>query len=296
MDVNSLGATKILIDYRNTNSRLERSLERLSSGRRVATAKDDPILWSEMQGLKSDAMNLMGYSDNLSRAASTVNIALGSMDVSRSHLLQAEAELNAAFSAAPGSSERIDALNNYNEMLEFVDDAAMSPDPQARALLQDPLVYPAAGAIDVRAGENGFMLRLDAREIHTGAAGLDLPRAGAARPSDLTSNPSAPPVIADVSAATNQEIDKMIELLVAAKEKLSSQVRGLTVDAAALQGSEDFNAAFIALNEGHAEELNVVDLNAEAVLVQSLQLKGELSISGLSGLGDTLKMAIQLLK
>lgn len=296
MDVNSIGATQILIDYKNINSRLGRSLERMSSGQKAATAKDDPILWSQMQNLKSDAMNLMGYSENLSRAASTVSMAQGSMDMSRSHLLQAEAELNDAFAAVPGSSERIDALNRYNEMLEFVDDAVLSPDPGARGLLQDPSNNPAAGAIDIRAGENGFMLRLDAREIHTGATGLDLPRAGSARPSELVSNPSASAVIGNINAATDQEIDQMLDLLSAAKEKLSNQRIGLTVDAAALDRSENFNAAVIARNEGHAAELNLVDLSAEAVLVQSLQLKGELSVSGLSGLSDTLKMAIQLLK
>lgn len=296
MDLNALATTQMLIDYRGTNSRLVRSMGRLSTGERAATAKDDPILWGEVQALKSEAMTLAGYSDNLNRGASTVRIALASMDVARSHLLQAEEKLNAAYAEKPGSVERAKAIEAYNELLEFVDDASSAPDPGARLLLQDPALNADAGGVDIRAGEDGFSVRLEAREIHTGATGLDLPRAGAARPSDLVADPFAPPVIADISNATNQEIEQMLEFISASKEDLVAKIKALSVNASAIEEAESFNAAFILRNEGQADDLNVVDLNAEAVLAQSLQLRGELSISGLSGMNDTYRIAIQLLK
>jgi len=80
------------------------------------------------------------------------------------------------------------------------------------------------------------------------------------------------------------------------KEDLVAKIKSLSVNASAIEEAESFNAAFILRNEGQADDLNVVDLNAEAVLAQSLQLRGELSISGLSGMNDTYRIAIQLLK
>jgi flagellin-like hook-associated protein FlgL len=296
MDVNKLGATQMLVDYRSYSKRLVGAMDRLSTGKRAASPKDNPILWGEVERLKLDATALSGYSDNLHRGASSVRIALGSMELAQAHLLQSEEKLNAAFAAKAGSEERANALKAYNELLAFVDDSAEAPDAGARRLLDDPLRYADAGNLEIRAGENGFKLIMKSREIHTGATGLDIPRAGAARPSEFAADPLAPPVIADLNNATNAEIAKMIEFSHAAKSELVARVKALSVDATSIEDSEAFNEAFVTRNERQADSINVADLNAEAVLAQSLQIKGQLSISGLSGTNDTYRIVLQLIK
>lgn len=296
MDVNKLSSVEMLSNYRTYNSRLVGSMNRLSTGERASEAKDDPILWGEVEELKQFATILTGFSDNLNRAAASVRIALDSMDLARSHLAQAKEKLNQAFAEKPESLDRAKALEDYNEFLGLIDDSAEAPDAGARRLLDSPANFPDAGDINVSAGENSYFITLHSREIHTGANGLDIPRAGSARPSELEADPLAPPTIADINNATNDEIKEMLAFVERASESLVGKVKALSVDAAGVEDSERFNAVFVARNRSISESINVPNLKAEAILAQSLRIKTALSINGLSGSISTYKMALQLLR
>ena len=293
MDVNSITQNHMLADYRRTNSRLSLSLSRIASGERANTVQDDPVIWNQVERLKTNASNLQGYTDNLHRAAATVRIALDSMSVSQAHMGQAEEKLVAAFEAAPGSHARINALNAYNKLVDLVDDATNTPDPVASRLLQDPLLNPDAGNVNISAGEDQYSISLYAREIHTGATGIDLPKAGHKIPSDPI---GTPPLIADVNNATDAEIQAMIAQFNTSRDTLTERTNQLSLNLHAVDISAEFNQQFIHRNQNVATDLNLVDLNAEAVLTQSLNVRGELSIAGLSGLQKTYGMALQLLK
>ncbi|MEX0322890.1 MAG: flagellin [Puniceicoccaceae bacterium] len=296
MDNIKLGSLAILQDYHKNSQRLNETLDRLSTGQRAPTPKSDPVLWSQVQQLKQFATSLSGYSDNLNRGAASVRVALDSMEVSRQHLLQLEQKLNAAFAAPPGSEERAYNLQAYNELHRYVEDAAKAPDAGARRLLDNPSTYPDAGTVRIRAGENGFSLTLKSQEIHTGASGLDIPRAGDARPSDLEADPMAAPVIADAANATDAEIKMMLGFLEEAKLDLTGKTKALAVDAKAIEDAQGFNEALVLRNKSQADAINVPDLNAEAVLAQSLSSRSSLALSGLTGLKETHRLALRLLQ
>lgn len=296
MDINRLGSLAILSDYRQNNQRFVETLERLSTSERASSPERDPLLWGDVQQLRDFASTLAGFSDNLNRGAASVRVALDSMEASRQHLLQLEQKLNEAFAATPGSVERSRSLEDYNKLLVYIDDTAKAPDAGARRLLDDPALYPEAGDVEVRAGEGGFSLLLRSREIHSGATGLNLPVAGQAAPSDLAVNPAAPPIIADLNNASDAEIAVMIRHLEEAKEDLTTKAKALAVDATAIEDAENFNDAFILRNNAQANDINVPDLNASAVLANSLANKNALSISGIAGLKDTYRLALRLLQ
>lgn len=283
----------MLADYRRTNSRLSVSLSRIASGERANTVQDEPVRWNQVERLKTNASNLQGYTDNLHRAAATVRIALDSMSVAQAHMGQAEEKLVAAFEAAPGSYERSNALNAYNDLVDLVEDANNTPDPVASRLLQDPSLNPDAGDVSVRAGEDQYKITLHAREIHTGATGINLPKAGEKIPSDPI---GTPPLIANINNATDAEIQNMIAQFNQSKDTLTERVNLVSLNLHSVDISAEFNQQFIHRNQNVATDLNLVDLNAEAVLTQSLSVRGELSIAGLSGLQETYGMALQLLK
>lgn len=296
MDINRLGSVSILADYQTHNSRLADTLERLTTGRRASEAKDDPLLWGEVESLKQSTAVLSGFSDNLNRAAASVRIALDSMDVAQAHLGQAEQRLNQAFASPPGSIERANALRDYNELIGFIDDAAEAPDAGARRLLDSESNFPDAGPIDVRAGDGGYLITLRQQQIHTGAAGIDIPRAGEARPSALEADPLAPPVIADIDNATNDEIKQMIAFVEAADEDLVAKIKALSVDAGAIEDSEEFNARFIERNKVLAESIDIVDLRAEAAIARSLEIKTALALNGLGTVNSTYQLSLQLFR
>lgn len=293
MNVNLIAQHHMLADYRRTNSRLSMSLSNIANGERAARVQQDPVLWDKVERLKTNASNLQGYSDNLHRAAATVRIALDSMSLAQAHMGQAEEKLVAAFEAAPGSYERSNALNAYNELVDLVDDANNTPDPVASRLLQDPLDNPNAGDVKVSAGEDQYSITLYAREIHPGATGIDLPKAGEKIPSTPT---STEPLITDINNATDAEIQAMIAQFNISRDTLTERSNLLALNLNAVDITAEFNQQFIHRNQNVAADLNAVDLNAEAVLTQSLNIRGELSIAGLSGMQETYGMALQLLK
>lgn len=286
----------MLSDYRSYNERLVRSMDRLTTGQRAAEAKHDPTLWSEVEELKQFATLLTGFSDNLNRAASTVRVAIDSMDLAKDHLGQAEDALNRAYAEKPESEARRTFIESYNQFLDFIDDSAEAPDAGARRLLDSPDNFEGAGDIEISAGENNYNVTLRAREIHTGAAGLDLPRAGAALPSELESDPLAPPLMADPANASNDEIKAMLGRVKIAQNTLSERVKALTVDASSIEDSEYFNSVFIARNKNLSDKINSPNLEAEAILARSIQVKSSLALSGLGSSDSIGKLAIQLLR
>lgn len=296
MDVNRLGSLEVLGNYQKTNERLNGSLQRLASGERAAEPEVNPVLWRDVASLNGFAEKLSGFSDNLNRGAASVQVALASMDAAGQHLEQLEEKLRSAFAASPGSEERASALKAYNGLHRFVDDTAKAPDEGARRLLDDPERYEKAGDVEIRAGENNFSLTLRSRPIHTGADGLNLPKAGEAAPSELASNPGAVPVIADIDDATDEEIGEMVAYLEEAKASLQAKGKALAVDATAIEDAENFNEAFMLRNKNQAESINVPDLNQEAVLTRSFQVKNSLALNGLAGLNQTRQLALQLFR
>ena len=296
MDVNKLGAVSILSDYQTHNSRLVKAMDRLVTGKKVNDVKDDPRLWGEVEGLRQRVTILAGFSDNLNRAAASVRVAIDSMDASRAHIFQAKERLNQAFEAKPGSLERANALKDYNVLVGLIDEVAEAPDDGARRLLDSPSNFPDAGSIDISAGEDGYIVTLNAQEIHTGMDGLDLPRAGEARPSDLDADPLTPPIIADINNATNEEIKQMLEFVALADETLIAKNKALSVDAGSIEDSERFNQAFIQRNKALVESIDAVDLRAEAAITRSLEIKTALALNGLGTVNSTYELSLQLLR
>jgi len=88
----------------------------------------------------------------------------------------------------------------------------------------------------------------------------------------------------------------MIGQLEKAKADLTAKTKALSVDATAIDEAGGFNEAYILRNSIQAEKLERLDLNAEAVLARSVNLKNSLAISGIGGLRDTHRLALQLLK
>lgn len=292
MDISQIGTLDVLDDQRQINRRLTKTLGRLGSGAKITSAKQDPVLWGDLQGLKSAVGRMRAYSENLNRGASSVRLAIGAMEVSDTQLTQLGVTLESALIAPEGSAERADTLHRYNELHGLLNDLAAPRDLGARKLLDDPARFPSAGPVEIAAGENGFKIILQNRQIDSGAGGLDLPRAGDPLPSDQAGSP----VIADIQNASNDEIRAMMERVALSRERLAAQSKALSVDAAAIENSTDFNLAFIGRNEKAASLLSVPDLESEAVLAQSLNLRNSLATFGLTGFEETKRLALSLIQ
>lgn len=292
MDISQIGSLEILDDQKQISRRMTKTLDRLSSGSNVSSVEQDPILWNDLQGLKSAVSRLNAYSDNLNRGAASVRIAIETMEVSDNHLLELGIVLEEALEEKEGSEARTEHLEQFNHLHGLLDDLASPRDLGARKLLDDPVRFNAAGPVHIAAGEDDFEIILKNQPIHTGADGLDLPMIGDPLPSD----PMGSPIVADIENATEEEIRALMDRLSFAREQLAHKTSALSVDAQAIQFSTEANEAFIERNESEESELNLPDLEAEAVLAQALNIRTNLATYGLSGFEETKRLALSLLQ
>lgn len=292
MDITALGTRAALISNKAASDRMDTVTARLGSGSRTPKASDDPVRWGDVQRLSDAASRLQSFSDNLNRAASSTRIAMTSMNAADEQLLEMRESLDRALGFPEGSEGRRAALDQFNTFHGLADDYSRPDDLNARKLLDDPDRFETAGDLEVAAGENNFRIRLGHQPIHLGAGGLDVPEAGAARPSD----PVAGPVIADLDNATDAEIREMGELIGTARTTLKERQAGLSADVLAVERQEDQNASLQSRYEVSAADTDAADLEAEAALSQSLLLRSRLALSGITGLNETRNLALQLLR
>lgn len=72
----NVSAMVALQNLNNTNRELQRTQNRINTGMKVASAKDNGAIWAIAQGQRADIMSLGVVSESLSRATSTVDVAL----------------------------------------------------------------------------------------------------------------------------------------------------------------------------------------------------------------------------
>lgn len=282
MDINQLTSLNAISDYRRTNARLSGALQRVGSGKRAESPREDPAIWGSINTLTTRTEKLRNFTDNLNRAATTVRVTLASMDASRAQLDQLDERLRTARAYPPGSDDRARALRDYDRLHPIINELADAPDPGAKRLLSDPKVFPPAGDLTIRAGEGGFNIVLRSREIHAGETGLDLP--------------TVAELVADPANVSDAELAELIARMEGAKETLAARTKALAVDAAGITETIEFNQALIDRNTRQTDKLNVPDLNAESVAIQLLQVRSQLAIGGLTSLNESRNLLLQLLK
>jgi len=289
--VSSAEIRSALLTRQSVSARTNQATARLSSGSQVPKPADDPVRWGEVQRLRDTASRLESYSDNLSQAAFSTRIAMTSMEASDRQLAEMGQSLDRALGQPEGSEGRRAALLQFNVFHRMADDYSRPEDLNARKLLDDPDRFTGAGDLEVAAGDNNFRIRLGYQPIHLGAGGLDVPEAGAALPSE----PGAGPIIADIDNATNTEIAAMRELIGQARTVLKERQAGLSGDVLAVERQDAQGHSLRSRNNSIADDLNAANLEAEAALLQSLNLRSQLALSGISGFNTTRSLALQLL-
>ncbi|MBC2594986.1 hypothetical protein H5P28_12030 [Ruficoccus amylovorans] len=268
--------------------KLQRSLATLSEGQRIDTPTTSPVRWMRLQHLQERIDSLNTADESLSRAATTVRLAQTTIDLQADTLGRMRTLLDTARAEPEGSPARADALAAFAELRQQLEGNLKVPDEGARQLLA-----PAQGEGSLRfsTGVGSYTLELEPLPIGPGAEGLDIPLPGDPLPSD----PAGSPLVADVTGATDGEIDAMIENLTAAQEQLQARREGVANYVGSIERAAVQNTASLAYSEQGLARLQEVDLNAEAMLVQSLNLRTSLAVEGLNGMEETRNLTLRLL-
>jgi len=106
----NVGAMIALQNLNATSMELTQTQSRISTGLKVASAKDDGATWAIAQGQRATSMSLNAVKDSLNRGSSTIDVALSAGQSVSDLLLQMKAKALAASDTTLDSASR-SALN-----------------------------------------------------------------------------------------------------------------------------------------------------------------------------------------
>ncbi len=293
-----------LLSLQNTQSLMDTTQERLSTGKKVNSAIDNPSSYYTAQSLNNRASDLSALLDSMGQAIQTIKAADEGIEAITSFAQQAKA---VAQSAADSSdvTERDNYMKQFNDILAQIDGIAKDSGYKGVNLLNQ-------GSLTVKFNETGdSSLTITGRNATSEGLGVDdaaawgtsdttktakenmdkaktaLDAAGdddkAAKQTAYDSAVKAynEAVAADVTAG-NAKIEASIKAVDTAISTLRSMASEFGNNYSIVQSREDFTENLInVLTEG-ADKLTLADMNEESANMLALQTRQQLAINSLS--------------
>jgi len=125
-----------LLSLQQTASLMSQTQERLSSGKKVNSAIDNPSSYYTAQSLSNRANDLSGLLDSMGQAISTIKAANEGIEAITSFVEQAKAVATSALDTTDGASRK-DYMDQFNAILGQIDKLAKDSGYKGINLLQD---------------------------------------------------------------------------------------------------------------------------------------------------------------
>lgn len=269
---------RALIAAEQAKSSIDIATKRISTGKKINAAADDPVRWaSGQQGRSVDGI-LQAVNSGLESVAISIRGSDQAMATIEEHLDQM-IEIVKLFPPYPegdNAEERIKMLRSFNGIRQLIDQLTIPPgDDLGQAIMADPASTDVPESWPVIVNERGDVRTIGRQEVHTGPTGLDVPELTEA---DLTEDGQAG------GPLSRQKLDDIAANLENAKAILRQRREALSNDAAAIARAKSSNQETAAFYTSYAENLEADDVNETAAQVTSLQLKQTLAIESLGSI------------
>jgi flagellin len=247
------GMRSNLISLQGTVDLLNRTQERLSTGKKVNSALDDPTAYFASQSLLARSSDLSVLKDGMGQAIQTIKAADAGVS-SITALIQAAKGLTQSARTA-NSAGRSSLAVQYGDLLTQIDTLAADSGYQGTNLLD-------SGTLTVNFNEDGTS-SLTVTGFDASSTGLGINAATGSWNADT-----------DIDAAVT-ELDAAIGTLRTESSALSSNLNVVTT-------RENFTTNMIkALTEG-SDKLTLADMNEEGANMLMLQTRQALGVTALS--------------
>jgi len=247
------GMRSNLLSLQDTVSLLNRTQERLSTGKKVNTALDNPVSFFASQSLNSRASKIDGLKDSMGQAIQTIEAADKGITAITSMIEQAKGIAQSAMSA--DVTELASLKAQYTTLRTQIDELAEDSGYKGINLLDGQ---------NLTVKFEGATLTVAGFTADTSAAGLDI--------SDST----------NWGATGTDEIVASLDELDDALDKLRSQSSALSSNLSIITVRQDFSTNMInTLTEG-SDKLTVADTNEEGANMLMLQTRQSLATTALS--------------
>jgi flagellin-like hook-associated protein FlgL len=260
------GMRENLVALQKTNMLMETTQKRLSTGKRVNSALDDPINFFAAQSHTQRASDLSLRKDGMSEAIQTLKAADNGIAAITSLVEQAKSVITAARSVTT-STDAATLEAQYDEILSQIDFTAADSGYKGTNLIND-----STGSLVVDFDENGdSKLSIAGVDASTGANGLNLSTSAEVTTSSGGTGFEDSATLDDAVA----ELDSAINTLRTNSASLSSNLSIVT-------NRQDFTTNMINTLEDGAAKLTDADLNEEGANMLMLQTRQQLGTSSLS--------------
>ena len=116
----NVGAMIALQNLNATNSQLQTTENRINTGLKVASAKDDGATWAIAQSQRSTVSSLDAVKDSLSRASSTIDVAMSAGESISDLLTQMKEKALAASDTSLDSTSRKALATDFNSLRDQI--------------------------------------------------------------------------------------------------------------------------------------------------------------------------------
>lgn len=247
------GMRSNLVSLQNTVSLLNRTQERLATGKKVNSALDDPINYFAAQGHTQRAADLAARKDGMSEGVQVIKAADAGIKAITSLIQQAKSLATSARTA--GTTEAANLASQFDDLLTQIDSLAGDSGYKGINLL-------ASGVLTVEFNEDG--------SSSISVTGFDASSSGLG-------------IAASTGGwATSTDIDAAVADLDAAMNTLRSQSKTLSSSLNIITTRDEFTKNMIDTLLTGADNLTLADMNEEGANMLMLQTRQALGTTALS--------------
>jgi flagellin len=256
----NVGALVALQNLAATQTELMTTQNRINTGLKVASAKDNGAIWAIAQNQRATSQSLDAVKDSLQRGSSTVDVALAAGETISDLLLQMKAKALAASDTTLDTNSRIALNDDFTSLRDQISKAVNNADFNGGNMIK-------SGGTTIMALANA-----DGTQVITVAA-QDLSLGGTGALSALT---------ATASIGTQTLASGMIAIVDNAITAVSSSLSQLGTGSKSLQSHLTFVGKLQDTLDAGVGNLVDADLAKESARLQALQTKQQLGIQALS--------------
>lgn len=259
------GMRQNLIALQSVNGLMETTQNRLSTGKKVNSALDDPVNFFKAEDHYNRASDLAAKKDGMNEAMKTIEAANTGIEKIEDLL----AQMKSLASAAKTSTNKSDLMSQYDRIISQV------------AFMADDSSYGGQNLL------NNDSLSVEFNE--DGSNTLSVQGFSAA-----TSGSVAGVTISAANFATNTSIETAISQIDAAVTQLRTEAQKLSSSLSTIQIRADFTTGMEnTLNTG-ADNLTLADMNEEGANMLMLQTRQNLGTTSLSLASQAAQAVLQL--
>jgi flagellin-like hook-associated protein FlgL len=252
-----------LFSLQQTSKAMDLTQSRLSTGKRVQTALDDPINFFAAQIHEQRASDLAFRKDDMGEGIQTIKAASNGIEAILDIIAAAKATAQSAQSTSD-TTERGDLMTQYNNLLRQIDFLAADSGYKGVNFL-------AEGTLEVKFDEEG-----DSKVTITGINAYA--SNGLADATDTTGLD----IVDATDWSTNALINVDIALLDDATAELRTTAKSLSNNMSVITTRQDFTEKMINTLEDGAVNLTIADMNEEGANMLMLQTRQALGTTSLS--------------